>query len=338
MSDKCGKKFKQMRCFRYILHHVMYGKSHNKEGIILIQGHHQDVIEWIRYPGQQERAERAPEFAEMDALLYEVLFASHLCPAIAELKEAFIQHNPNLEQQRVVLAKVPRGGLLATDILQGLLAEYEPVGLSFDREKIKATRQAYKALQAEPSSPQIQQQFIEALKNLLSNEFRASLRSSKDAREHHLLLPEDIADSGNTLLFMTEAYAREVIMLGHEQLTVSILVPSASDQSLSPEFGLVARSQAIAKQLSQEFGLDFKLKVQVFTLHEENDAEYLDGLRRDKHDHGTRISGVMESKYYTVLKAVLYQALPTHRQESQPLDLRVMSQLLAQSVLAHLSA
>lgn len=337
MSDKRTKKFKQHRRFHYILHHVMHGNTHNKEGIILVQGHHPDAIEWIRYPGQEERAEHDQRFAEMDALLYEVLFASHLCPAIAELKEAFIEYHPDLEQQRVVLAKVPRGGLLATDILEGLLDEYQPEKLSFDREKIKAARQAYKAFRSD-TSPQAQQQFKQALGDLLSGEFRAKLRAFDDEREHHLILPEDIADSGNTLLFMTEAYAREVIMLGHDQLTVSILVPSASDQSLSPEYGLVARAQGIADQLSQEYDVEFTLQLQVFTLHEESDAEYLEGLRKDKHDHGTRISEVMGSDYYSFMKSILYDALPKHRQERQPLDLREMGQVLAQSVLAYLSA
>jgi hypothetical protein len=312
--------------------------THQKEGIILIQGHHPDAIEWIRYPGQQERAERDPEFAEMDALLYEVLFASHLCSAIAKLKEAFIEHNPHLKTQQVILAKVPRGGLLATDILEGLLAEYTPESLAFNREKIKAARHAYKAMQVEDSSVRSRQEFVQALHELLSDEFRDALRQFTDGREHHLLLPEDIADSGNTLLFMTEAYAREVIQLGHEQLTVSILVPSASDQSLSPEHGLAARAQRIAEELRQEYGVEFTLQLQVFTLHKEDDLEYLDGLRRDKHDHGTRISGVIHSNYYPIMKSALYGALPTHRQEKQPLDLRFMSQVLAQSVLACLSA
>lgn len=300
--------------------------SRHEQGVIVGGVCDEHVVQWLRFPSLAERAEKEPEFAGMSEWSYQLLYACHLAAAIAKLQELFIEHQPNISQQKLLLARVPRGGLFATEILEKLLEEYSPTAVEFDRGQIKHVRAVKKAQQEE--------EYIRAVWGLLPQAVQHEISQSSPTTELHLVLPEDIADSGNTLLYLTESFARHAADAGHSSVAVSVLVPTASEQSVSPEAGLVVRAAQLSQRLSGEFGTPFEIKLKVFTLHLEDDMEYLHELRQDKHDHGTTHEAVRTGQraVFEGLRHQVWQIRKEQQGVDRRLDLGMISQALIQNL------
>lgn len=301
-------------------------QNRHEQDLIIGRESDQHVVQWLRFPSLAERAEREPEFAGMSEWAYQVLYACHLAAAVAKLQELFIDHQPSISQQKLLLARVPRGGLFATEILEKLLEEHHPHMVDFDRAQIRHVRAVKKAQQEDA--------YLEAIWGLLPADIRLEVASTVPETELHLVLPEDIADSGNTLLYLTDSFARHAAEAGHSSVAVSVLVPTASEQSVSPEAGLVTRAAQLSQRLSKEFGTPFEIKLKVFTLHLEDDMEYLHELRQDKHDHGTTHEAVRIGQR-AVFEALRHQVWKIYNEQQGAdgrLDLRTISQALIQKL------
>lgn len=295
----------------------------NHAHIIGISDEHRD---WVRYPGLMERQKVDERFQGMEETLYQQLYACHLCVAIAKLREVFLARNPELISQEVVLARVPRGGVFSTELLEGLLMDHRPHMLNLEKSSINQLRRARKQLQQNPYSEEFQVEYRKIADQLVQS---ASVPRSES--ETHLVLPEDIADSGNTLLLIIDAYFRKLLAHGQTNLRVSILVPTASIDSLHDQTGILTRASYLESVLSEEFGCACSLHVQLFTLYEEDDAEYLAELRQEKHDHGTTHEAVRNHPVFPRLKQTVLEYFPEDGQldeDSQQLMLNALFQVV----------